>query len=144
MWRQWQGLVQKYKPEFIASEFTVWSDKHGYAGTGDWAARIGGALVLADTKTGKKAYPEVGMQLAAIANADFILADDGTETPIPKYERFAVAHVRPRSASLIPVERIDQCFETFLGLKTVFDFDVNTAEHVLKWAPKIETKSEAA
>ena len=137
MWAQFGALVRKYRPRFVFSEFTVWSDTHGYAGTADWAARIGSCYVLGDTKTGKGVYPEVGMQLAAIANADTIISPDGVETPIDKFDRFAVLHVRPRSASLIPVTGIDECFKALLGLRAVFDFQVNHSENVLGYAPKI-------
>lgn len=142
MWRQFHGFIDRYKPHFIMSEFTVWSDKHGYAGTADWAAFIdGGGTVLGDTKTGKAVYPDVGMQLAALANADYILNADGTETELPKFDAYAVLHLRPMFARLIPVQRIDESFDQFLGLKAAFNFDVLYADEVLGYAPKIETRA---
>lgn len=145
MWRQFRGFVDRYKPLFTMSEFTVWSDQHGYAGTADWAANIGGQLVLGDTKTGKSIYPDVGMQLAALAHADYILGADGSQTDLPKFDAYAVLHLRPMFARLIPVQNIDWCFTEFLGLKEVFDFDVSHADQILGYAPKIETRiSDAA
>ena len=50
MWRQFGGFLDKYKPQWVDSEFTVWSETHGYAGTADWAALLGKNLVLGDQK----------------------------------------------------------------------------------------------
>lgn len=141
MWRQYQGFLDKYRPKWVASEFTVWSETHGYAGTADWAARIGGALVLGDHKTGNNVYPDVAMQLAALAGADCILMPDGTEKPLPKFDKFAVLHIRPRFSRLIPVEHTEEWFKAFLGLKAVFDAVVNCEESTLMYAPKIETRA---
>ena len=138
MWRQFGAIVKTYNPKWVASEFTVWSDTHGYAGTADWAARIAGALVLGDTKTGKQAYEDTAVQLAALANADVILMPDGTERPLPHFDKFAVMHLRPTFARLIPYEHIDEAFIEFLGLKAVFDFEVKYKDQIMMFAPKIQ------
>jgi hypothetical protein len=144
MWRQVvgrNGFIERYKPRIIESEFTVWSNAHGYAGTGDLAAWIGNSLVLIDHKTGNDVYPDVAMQLGALANADFILEPDGEERPIPEFERFAVLHIRPRGYRLIPVDHIPEAFQAFLGLKAVFDWVIGYEETTLLYAPKIEAKA---
>jgi hypothetical protein len=142
MWRQFGGLVDKYHPKFIESEFTVWSDKYGYAGTGDFSlSEINGKpwTTLVDNKTGKQPYPDMAMQLGALAYADFILDEDGTEREIPKFTHFAIAHIRPMSATLVPVpkEAVDAWFKAFLGLKTVFDVMHEWDDRTLLFAPKI-------
>ena len=137
MWNSFLKFEDHYKPEYTASEFTVWSDEHGYAGTADLSFRIAGLHVLTDTKTGTSVYPETAMQLAALANADVILSADGTETPVPHFDRYAVLHVRPRSAELKPVDNIDAAFRTFLALKTVFDWDIEYADRTIGAAPRI-------
>ena len=137
MWQNWLKFKDYYKPEFTATEFTVWSDTHGYAGTADLGMRINGMHVLADTKTGKRAYPEVAMQLAAIQYADFILEPDGRERPVPEYDGYAVLHLRPRSATLHPVYKIPEAFQAFLALKAVFDWDVQHADSTIGFAPKV-------
>jgi|SRR5579859_4757891 len=124
------------QPQYTATEFTVWSNRYGYAGTADFSAMLYGHHTLVDTKTGKAAYPEVAMQLAAIANADFVLAPDGTESRVPEYTRYAVLHVRPRSAKLHPVYNIEAAFECFLALKHVFDWNINYAPRSIGYAPK--------
>jgi hypothetical protein len=137
MWQSFLKFAEKYRPTFTNSEFTVWSDKHGYAGTADLAMRINGAHVLADTKTGKNVYPETAMQLAALAHADVVLESDGTEQPIPSFDRYAVLHLRPRSAQLVPVDKIDAAFQCFLALKQAFDWKVQHADSTLGFSPKI-------
>jgi hypothetical protein len=138
MWRQFMAVITKYDPQFTMSEFTVWSDTYGYAGTADWAANVGGALVLGDTKTGKGVYEDTAMQLAALAKADIIIDTEGNETPVPQFERFAILHLRPTFARLIPVTHIDEAFKQFLGCKAIFDFNVEYHDKVLMFAPKIQ------
>jgi len=127
---------QQYSPQFTATEFTVWSTKYGYAGTADWSAMLNGWHVLADTKTGKNVYPETAMQLAAIQNADFVLDANGNQLPVPKYDRYAVLHLRPRSFTLYPVQNIDKAFQCFLALKHVFDWDLLHGPSSIAFAPK--------
>lgn len=140
MWEQFGLFNAKYEPKFIDSEFTVWSDTHNYAGTADLAMDVRGALILADTKTGNNIYPETGFQLAALAFADFILTPDGEEKPMPKWDRFAILHIRPTYFHLVPVENIEASFQAFLGLKAVFDWQVDYGDKTLGYSPKFGTK----
>lgn len=144
MWRQFEGFRDTLNPTFTAAEFTVWSYTHGYAGTADWAAVISGMLVLGDIKSGKGVYGEAGLQLAALSNADVMLTPQGVETPLPKYDRTAVLHLRPTYSQLIPIDRLDSCFKAFLGLKAAFDHDVENGDKVLMYAPKIESDYRGA
>lgn len=138
MWRQFVYLDSHYKIHWLVSEFTIWSDRHDYAGTGDWIAKIGNSVVYGDTKTGKGVYPEVGLQVAAGAGADYALDGDGNKYQLPKAERFAVLHVRPTYTKLHPLEQIPECFKAFLGLRAAFDWKCKTSEFVIKDAPKIQ------
>lgn len=86
-----QSLVRFWRearPEVVMAEATVWNRKYGYAGTLDLIATLRGAPALApltvvDYKTGKRAYPEVALQLAAYSHAEFALLDDGSEHELP-------------------------------------------------------------
>lgn len=139
MWRSFLALEDRYKIEWLMAEITVWSEKHEYAGTMDWIARIGGALTIGDNKTGNNVYKEVAMQLAAGAFADYAFDGQGNQIAIPKAERFAVAHLRPRYGRLVPVVHLEEAFKSFLGLREVFEWDTTFAnEDVLLVAPKIE------
>lgn len=96
MWRTTKAYVSgameffdQLEPEVLHSEVTVYSRKHGYAGTTDIIAnmRLGGqgtVPCIIDFKTGKGVYPEMGLQLCAYAFADFIGRADGTEEPLPE------------------------------------------------------------
>lgn len=128
------------QPRYTDAEFTVWSNKYGYAGTADFSAMLWGHHTLVDTKTGKATYPEVAMQLAAIAHADVVLAPDGTESRVPEYTRFGVLHVRPRSAKLHPVFNIEEAFQAFLGLKAVFDWNINYAPRSIGYLPNVNSQ----
>jgi len=139
MWQSFERFLAEYDPQFIDAEFTVWSNTWGYAGTMDWAARIRGHLVLGDTKTGESVWPETGLQLAAGANADFILRADGTEIPLPRFDRCAVLHVRPRSATLVPMEKIPECWEAFKAARILKQWHDYHAPDVVK---PVETKGD--
>lgn len=122
----------KYQPRFIENEVTVWSRKHSYAGTFDWLAEIAGEMWLGDTKTGKRVYDEVGLQLAALANAEFILREDGTEEPIPAVAKLGALHVRPRGHKLIRVNRLEENWRAFLACRELYSWIHETSEHVLE------------
>jgi hypothetical protein len=137
MWHQFLHMDSYYQVEWLVSEFTVWSEEHDYAGTGDWIARIGGQVIYGDTKTGNGVYPEVGLQVAAGAGADYALDANGEQYQLPEAERFAVLHVRPTFTRLSPLEGIEGCFRAFLGLRAVFEWDVMESEQVVGYAPQL-------
>lgn len=132
---QFVDFLEKREPVFVHNEATVWNRTEGYAGTLDWFATIGGRLTLGDTKTGKAVYPEVGLQLAALAHAEFILTPDGEELPIPTPEVLGVLHLRPRSWSLVPVDA-EGCWEAFLAAKSLHHWTSAIAPTVL--GPKVK------
>jgi hypothetical protein len=61
----WEDWANSAALEPVAIEETVWSDRHGFAGTADLVARVDGAMTLLDWKTGKAVYPEAWLQNAA-------------------------------------------------------------------------------
>lgn len=128
------SFLSEKRPRFIENETTVWSRTYGYAGTLDWIAEIEGKTYLADTKSGRKVYPEVGLQLAALAHADFIIRDDGTEEPIPEFGFLAALHVRPRSWRFIPVGHHELNFKAFLACREIYSWTHDVAPHVLEAA----------
>jgi hypothetical protein len=119
------------RPEFIENEVTVWSDKHGYAGTADWIARIGGTVMLGDNKTGRRVYEEAALQVSALASADYILREDGTQVKTPLVTGMAVLHIRPRGWKLIPVMRREENFRAFLAAKEIWEWQQCTAPGAL-------------
>jgi hypothetical protein len=131
MWKQFRHFHDTAQPEYTLSEFTVWSDTHDYAGTGDLGLKYKGRHILVDTKTGKAVYPDVAMQLAALAFADYIVGENGDQQEIPKFDAYGILHLRPRSATLVPVFHIDDWFRAFLGLRELFRTDVEFSNTTL-------------
>ena len=102
------------KPEFTRVEASCYSRTHGYAGTADWFGTLHNNPCVADWKTGASGiYPEIALQLAAYANADFIGKDD-EELKIPRTEIGYGIHIRPDGYSVIPVNIDNKVFHSFL------------------------------
>lgn len=129
----------------LASELTVYSPTHGYAGTLDlWElTKEDGSLGILDWKTSKSVYAEHGVQLAAYQNAEFAIVnkravgnggEKWTGLVIPwgpdKCEYMGVVHVRPDGATLHPIVDAKR-------LWTVF----RAAAHVKMW--QLDTDSFA-
>ena len=78
-----------------------------------------GPVLIADYKTGKGpkkggVYPEVALQLASYANAEFIGAADLTEHPLPAIDGALAIHLQPGWCELIPVYIGPEVFTHFL------------------------------
>jgi len=140
MWEAFLRVEETYKIRWLFAETTIWSDKYEYAGTIDWMAEVLGAVTLGDTKTGNNIYPEVAMQVAAAAEADYAFDDNGNKFQLPTPERFAALHLRPTFGRLHPLENIEEAFKAFLGLRAVFQWDTEFAEQTVRYSPKIEVR----
>lgn len=129
-----RDFLDTVQPEFLALEDTVWSEKHGYAGSFDALMKIQGEMVWADNKTTRSGvYPEVALQLAAYSRADYILdGDSGEQHLLPYARRGCVVHVRPEGWALYEVPITDEVFEVFLNLRRVFDWDKSSRQIVGK------------
>jgi hypothetical protein len=120
-------FLDEKAPQYVALEEMVASTSHGYAGTFDAIARIDGARVLCDIKTGKTVadrkglvYSSIDLQLNAYAFADFIgRPADPARYRLPKVDGLAVIHLRPEGYEYIPFEKSQAAFETFLELLAV-------------------------
>lgn len=58
------------KPEVLASEYVVFNDEYGYAGTIDLKCRIAGKTYIVDFKSGQNIWPEYELQLSAYKHAE--------------------------------------------------------------------------
>jgi hypothetical protein len=126
-------FLADHQPQFLAAEQTVYSCRYGYAGTFDLLATLPGrGVVLVDVKTGNRIYPEVCLQLAAYAAADFIGRPDGTtEQALPAIAAGAVLHLRPGGYQLVPVPIGRAVLEAFLSALAVFRFATDLAPTLL-------------
>lgn len=124
-----KAFLDRYQPEVVALEQTVWSSTHGYAGSFDWLCRFtdddgSSELILGDNKTTRSGvHAEVAIQLTAYSRADVLIGPDGTHTPMPAIDGAAVLWVpgpeegRPvPPRGLVPVPITDEAFEVFLHL----------------------------
>lgn len=139
MFESYQGFLSEHKPKVLRSEYTVWSYKHGYAGTGDllWELPDLGTGIV-DVKTGMRIWPKVGMQTAALSNADSLIAVNGEETEMPEIHWQGVLHVRPRSAKLYKLEHTDANFQAFLACLTLFNWTRFQKDHVIPAYPGMQ------
>lgn len=144
MFARYKGFIAEHKPEIIRSEFTVWSYKHGYAGTGDLLWRFRDETWVVDTKTGSRVYPKVAMQCAALAKGDVIIDAEGNEYKMHDVDKIGVLHVRPMSARLYELQHADIAFQAFLGLKAVFDWVRFGKEAAVPALPLLETLGREA
>lgn len=123
----------------LASELTVFSPKHGYAGTLDLWDLCDGAFWVLDWKTSADVYAEHAVQLTAYQHGEFAIVnkqavsdEKWTGKIIPwgpdKVDRMGVVHVKPDGAILYPVRATDR-------LWTVF----RAASHVKLWQSDVDS-----
>jgi len=151
--------VDDFHPEFLAAEATVFSRSQAYGGTLDcivrlWVGDLVAILerawravpawlavyapddlisVIVDFKTGKAVYPEVALQLAPYARAEFIGHPDG-RTELPMIEGIvagAVLHLTPAGYQFRFVRIDDAIFDSFCFAREVFRFLNETGKTVL-------------
>jgi hypothetical protein len=126
-------IIEWLKPEPIHIESSLWNMSKGYAGTCDLIATIDGETWLLDWKSSKDVYPDNGLQIAAYSRAEVIIKPDGTETPMPKIDKFAVCHVpKEGKASLVMIDVTDADFEAFCAALAVFEWRVGRAKEIIK------------
>jgi hypothetical protein len=82
-----------------------------------------GRTWLLDWKTTSKGvFPEHVLQLAAARYADFTLAPDGRELPIPRIDATGIIWLRADGYDLHPVEANQDAFRLFLYVKQLHGF----------------------
>lgn len=143
--RHFREFLECVNPEIVRAEEIAWSDTHEYAGSFDvlmivWVDSLGRItpdrsgtprLVMGDWKTSRDTYPEVAMQLAAYANADFVITADGIREPMPLVDGGAVLHVTDKSWAFKPVDIGPDVFAHFLHLRATFDWDRHVSRNVI-------------
>ena len=126
-----ERFVADFRPDFLASEATVYSDRESYAGTLDFIAAIAHQTIITDVKTGKGVYPDAALQLCAYSRADYIGLPDGRDEPLPSIDGAAVLHLRPDGYEFIPVRIDDDVYHSFLFAREVFRWMEETSKTVL-------------
>ena len=137
-----RNFLDDFAPVYEMTEATVYSIAESFAGTLDAIVDIGGRRLLIDYKTGKDIYPDVCLQLAAYANAEFILLDDGRSVPMLPVDGAAALHLREydpevpgdRGYSLIPADISAPVFKAFLFVREVMRWQEDLSKNVLSQA----------
>lgn len=105
---------ESVKPQVVAFEFTVWSDRYGYAGTVDLFCYIDGIPWIIDFKVSASIYPSHEIQVSAykFANAMF-----------PKNTRLAILQLnyKKNKKQKYKFTRIKQQFTLFLSVKRTWE-----------------------
>lgn len=151
---QW---LDDWQPAFLATEASVFNRTQAYAGTLDaivtieaWRlaaslARKGAPIpawlialpsearisIVVDYKSGRDTYPEVGLQLAALARGEFVGLPDGrTTAPVPLVHAGAVLHVTPKRYRFRLVRIDEPIYRAFLHARETFRFRKDLAPTV--------------
>jgi len=135
---QFLEFVKDFDVTFEAAEAQAFSRSERYAGSFDFIGTIpkigevaSGPRVLGDVKTGKGIYPEVALQLAAYAHAEFVGMPNGTEVPLPAVDCGVALHLRSDGYALVPVRIDDEVFKSFLYVREVWRWMNEIADDVL-------------
>lgn len=118
---EWKNRV---KPEFLAWDRTIYSEKHGYAGTLDFIARIDGEIYLVDIKTSKVITTEYTMQISAYKQAIVNLENDlGLEQSLGDM-KLAILQLGTKPLKTMPEEyrwkEVEDNFELFLATRKIW------------------------
>lgn len=133
--KQFMQFLSDYKPEYEATEASVYNRTERYAGTLDAIMVIGSRRFVEDTKSGKGVYPEVALQLAAYRHAEFIGVADGSEGPMPETDGAVVLHLTDSEYQLVEVDAGPEVFRSFLYAREVFRWSEETSKRVLLGTP---------
>lgn len=122
----WKQFVAQYKMHFIESEFTVYNPEYYYAGTGDF---IGYSdvhpeweITAGDYKSSVSGiWPDVALQLSAIANAAFIGRPDGTEDrkTLKRIKTLIAVQITAQGYRVVEVKAAKAAFGVFLAAADV-------------------------
>ena len=141
----------KYKPELVATEYHLFSDKYKYAGTADIIVRLNDKLWLLDVKTSNSLHTSYDLQLAAYAKA-------WSETHNEPIEETGILWLKASTRGedkkgekiqgagwqLKVVSDIDRNFEMFTKIQDIYHLenpDAKPATETLPTTVKIEVNS---
>lgn len=145
---QFDKWLDRFQPEYVAAEVTVFSPTYGYAGTADAFLNIGGTRLIVDYKTSRKSFdkagkptspfPEACLQLAAYRFAEaaavwaprkfesfrrryYLLSqtEQNMALPVPEVDGGAVIHITPEHCEIYPVRCDTEVHRAFLYVQEV-------------------------
>lgn len=133
------AFTDAFSPTWEFVEATVFSDRHGYAGTFDGLATFpegvlphGMRRAIVDIKTTRSGvHEEVGLQLSAYRYADYISDPEGNTVPLPDVDGGLVVWLRPDEWAAVPVECGPDELSTFLSVMDVHAWDTQGKRSVV-------------
>jgi hypothetical protein len=124
-----------FDPTPLATELTVCSTRHIYAGTVDLIVElwVGGRRITAviDVKTGANIDAEMAAQLAAYRRADQVWLPLGEKAPMPECEAAFVLHLRPEGYRMLPVDTDGRAFAAFLRMLELWHWKDEKADRLV-------------
>jgi len=111
--------LDEFGVEPVLTERQVASRSLWYAGTFDAIVRIGDVTWGLDWKTSKGVYGSTALQVAAYMGAEFYVADDGEELPIPEVDRIGVVHITEAGTLLRPFRDKDAAWKQWRHVQWV-------------------------
>lgn len=126
-------FLDEFDPQPVLIEGTVYSIKHGYAGTLDLIADFPtlGKRFLVDLKTNRSGiFGETALQLAGYRYSEKYVDADGAVHPMLPVDGCAAVHVRADGYDLIPLTAGERQFRQFLYAQQVKFFDDESRELV--------------
>lgn len=145
-----ERFLAEYEPKFVPApvvgqkvelgdgillaEAPVFNRTQHYAGTLDGVVEIGGRTLVLDVKTSAKGiYPEIGMQLAAYRNAEFVGLPDGSEQAMPATDGAVALHLpEDGTYELREIQADEETFRHFLYVREVYRFLNDIADGVIR------------
>lgn len=135
---QWVAAKRAHAIEIHAVERIILHERMAMAGTLDRIvtvpALLGTTPMLLDLKTGASVYPDVALQLATYARADYLFdeeADQAEPMPPVSLDWAVVAHLRPDACRLYPVRIDGAAWPTVESLRCLFDWESTESKRVL-------------
>lgn len=116
-----EAFIADHSPTFLLTEGVVINRTLSYGGTFDAILQIAGKNYLVDWKTRSKdhgAYPEEGAQLAAYANAEYVIVEEhgvARRDTLPTLDGYLIISLHPSGYRLYPVNEV-RAWRHFEGL----------------------------
>lgn len=159
---QFDDWLQRFTPEYQATEVCVYSPEYGYAGQCDAFLTIDGVRFIVDYKTSrepfdsrgkpKTPYPEqVGLQLAAYRQADYAAvwrprryekfrrryyllsaAEREMAVPVPEVDTGLVIQITPEHCEAYPIRCDQPVHDAFLYVLEAFRWLQETSKTVMR------------
>lgn len=156
---QFDGWLQRFTPEYQATEVVVYDTRYGYAGQTDAFLTVDGFRAIVDYKSSreprdgrgkpKTPYPEVALQLAAYRHAEFAAVwrprrtekmrrryyalspeEEQLAVPVPEVDGGLVIHLTTEACEAYPVDCGVDRHTDFLYVQEAFRANQNLKDAV--------------